>query len=159
MSVESFLQLFFIPYSELFTTMVSKVTNKHEVIICSYYLITCFCKIFVKYFDGQAKNIILLGLPCDIINYGTEMIHEISYSNFNNTKPVLTSYLIFTFDILKLWHSQRRVEYVNTITPLNLKLWGCLSAYVRSDNESHTSSIYFFSDFLYAFCILWQLSI
>jgi hypothetical protein len=85
--------------------------------------------------DGQAKNNILLGLPCDIINYGTEMIHEISYSNFNNTKPVLTSYLKFTFDILKLWHSQRRVEYVNTITPLNLKLWGCLSAYVRSDND------------------------
>jgi hypothetical protein len=27
------------------------------------------------------------------------------------------------------------VEYVNTITPLNLKLWGCLPAYVRSDSD------------------------
>lgn len=52
--------------------------------------------------DGQVKNIILVGLACDIINYGTEMVHERSYSNFNNTKTVLTSYLKFTFDILKL---------------------------------------------------------
>jgi hypothetical protein len=85
--------------------------------------------------DGQVKNIILLGLPCDIINYGTEMIHEISYSNFNNTKTVLTSYLKFTSDLLKLWNSQRRVEYANTLILPKFKSLGLFICYVRSDSD------------------------